>query len=129
MNTEQIGELKLFSIPVLFQACKHRDYRSNAIMKAEAVATVFTKEGISHLNLLSRFTTQPEEFEVKIKELSAEGLEFGKTNFQRWLLNMDRWKEPPTLSKYIASLEAQWTKFKKKGQAKGVRPLIVNKTA
>jgi len=114
MSTEQLGELKLFSVPVLFQACKHRDYRARAVMKAEAVATVFSRRGISKSDLMERFTMGPEAFEVRLKDLTDLAVVFGKTNFQRWLTNMDRWKDEPTLAKYIESLDDQWTKFTKK---------------
>lgn len=111
MEKSKIDPLPFFDVQIFFSASKKKDFRSRVLMRACAIADVFTERGISKVNLSQRFSDGPETFKVRIDDLTDEGFEFARTHYQRWLANSDRWKGEITYEKFRSTLSAQWEKF------------------
>lgn len=113
MDREKLDRLSLFNVPFLFSCSKRTSYRTGILLRARATAEVFTEQSIAKTDLLARYTTAPEEFNVVFGDLTDEGVEFTRINYQRWLSNSDRWKGEFTYDKFKTTLLRQWNKFKK----------------
>ena len=111
MTKPSIEDLPLYDVSQLFGASKSSDYRSRVLLRGEALAHVFTEYGLTKTNLLNRFVSGLEQFQVTLGDLTERGYAFSKVHFQRWLANTDRWKGGVTLEKLKNSLEAQLRKF------------------
>lgn len=106
-----LAEMELFGVPTFFRYSQDEGFRARVLLRAEAIARVFTDKNISSDEIISRYLADPTQFTLKVKDLTEVGFEFGKTGFQKWLSNTDRMKPPATLEKYIESLRKQWDKF------------------
>ena len=111
MEPERLGELSLLSMPFLIgrdSAMRHR------ILKlGESAARVLSSQGFSPCDLPERFAKDPDGFVIRLGDLTEPGLQFGRTGFQRWLGNTDRWRTDPPVEKYVQALERQVAAFNK----------------
>jgi hypothetical protein len=105
-------QLALISVPYLCQVDPER--AEHHALLSEVAAECLDEFGLSVANLSARFRTDPMKFEILLGDLTAEGLAFARTGFQRWLGNSDRWKSERTRERYRAALLRQWEKSRGK---------------
>ncbi len=105
-------ELALISVPYMCQV--DPDRTEHHVVLGEVAAECLDEFGLTAANLSARFRADPMNFEILLGDLTAEGLAFARTGFQRWLGNSDRWKTERTREKYRAALLKQWEKSRGK---------------
>lgn len=112
MDQSKFNDLRLFSVPDLWGSDSDPSARARYLLRAEAIAEIFSAEGISTEDLRSRYSADPEKFELRMGDLTADGCEFARLEFQLWLGGTDRWKRTnESVSKYSKALRSQWEKY------------------
>ena len=106
----------VFSVPVLFTASKKQGWRDAALLKGQVIAEVFTQSGVASCDLVSRYQTAPEQFEVRHSDLLPDGETFSRQDFHRcfhrWLEKIGRWTTDHTFDKLKVSLTQQIHDFR-----------------
>lgn len=112
MDIQKFNALSLLNVPNYLRAdpAGKNAYLLTALVSAE----VLTELNCCHSDLIARYNENPELFIIRLGDLTEKGLAFGRTGFQRWLENTDRWTGERTKEKYKASLLKQWVKFNEK---------------
>jgi hypothetical protein len=106
----------LYNIPLCYLSSKNEDYRERVLIVGQAIAEFFTEFSLSTINLKDRFIQKPDYFHLSLLDLNEEGRLFAKTDFQKWLINIDRWKgtDKYQLSDYKVSIKKAYLKFRSK---------------
>ncbi len=106
----------LFSVPVLFSASKNLGWREAALLKAQVIAEVFAQSGVAGRDLVARYQTAPERFEVRQSDLLLDEETFSRRDFHRcfhhWLEKIGRWTTDHTTDKLKASLTQEIHDFR-----------------
>jgi len=110
---DEFAQLPLFDVAATLTASKRTSYREATFLTAEATANVLTDERLSHVDLRARFAEDRDRFAVRVGDLTAEGVEFGRVNYQRWLANASRWTTERSLPKLEAALRKQVAAFRR----------------
>jgi hypothetical protein len=100
-------DLPLFDVPFMLSASKRLSYRRSTLAMAEAIANVFTDEGLSAVDLRARLIAQGPAFKAMLSELAPEGISFHRASFHAWLRKTDRWTTERTIEKLEASLRKE----------------------
>jgi hypothetical protein len=114
MDQNKFNELSLLSVPLQVRA--NPESRNHTLMLAQAAAEVLTEQQLSHSDLVERYRSSPDEFAIKLGDLTEQGLAFARTGFQRWLANTDRATGAPSVQKFRLAFQKQWDKHHSKGK-------------
>lgn len=112
MNRIQLDDVSFYKVAAFFAASKNLSFRRIALMRAQAIAEVFTLHGLAACNLLERYTNSPQEFSPTFGELTDNGFKFVQAHLQPWLASSDRWKGEITYEKLRAALLQRVEKFR-----------------
>jgi hypothetical protein len=108
MEEAKFPSLTLLGVASLVRFSPARKIR--ALLLAEAAADVLTELGLCNSNLPARFAANPDSFEIRLGDLTPEGMAFARKGFQRWLRNTDRWPVDRSVEKFKSALRLQWAR-------------------
>lgn len=112
MEQNKLNTLSLLSVPLHLRA--DPESRTHILMLAQAAAEMLSEQQLSHSDLVARYRSSPDEFSIKLGDLTEQGLAFARTGFQRWLANTDRASGDPSVQKFKLALQQQWDKHHSK---------------
>jgi len=93
-------------ISVHYSASKSSEFRKRVKERFEVFAQFMDERNFSVVSLVNELEGNPDSFRLKSEQLSEEGMEWVRKNYDKWLRKIDRQKSLPNKSELSALLES-----------------------
>ena len=92
-------------ISVHIRANKNTEYQSRVIDRFDVFTKFLTNSKFTKVNLHEEFLSNPKSFKIQSEQLTEDGMQWMKNNYDKWLRKIDRKKSFPTKNELVSMLQ------------------------